>query len=223
MLLASNYFDYAVALNNFYKRLTPWEKKFKYKSFKNFIYLHTINAEYLDIYFKPNMISQKLINEFKIHGIVLFAVINDGIQYNLPHTLDNIIIIPKNLINSSKLDNIISHELFHIYFRYFDSTTLKSFRSIRSIVKIIRKPYIGEITNPDVADYEGIIIGNKLIFKVLFDGVDNYIEKYFTSKYIKNECVSTRISTSYEKYLYDQRLPFLQNYHSEEMIAEYCS
>lgn len=223
MLLASNYFDYAVALNNFYKRLTPWEKKFKYKSFKNFIYLHTINAEYSDIYFNPSMMSQKLLNEFKKYNIILYVVINDGIQYNLPHTLENIIIIPKYLINSKKLDSVISHELFHIYFRYFNSETLKSFRSIRSIVKIFRRPFIGEITNPDVSDYEGILIGNKLIFKVLFDGNDNYIEKYFTSLYLKGECISVRVSTSYEKDLYNQRLPFVQNYHSEEMIAEYCA
>jgi hypothetical protein len=223
MLSASNYFDYAVALKKFYERLTPWEKKFKYKTFKRFIYLHTINAEYIDIYFKPGIMSQRLLDEFEENNIEVNIIVNEGVQFDLPHTLDNIIIIPKKFLSTAGLNDIIAHELFHIYFRFFDSNTLRSFRFIRSIVKLDRQPFVSEITNPDVEDYEGLLIGNKVIFKVLLDGGTGYIEKYFTSIYSGSKCLLTRPASSLEKNVYDQQLPFVQNYHSEEIIAEICA
>lgn len=228
MLLASNEINYTFALRNFYKRLTPWEKNFKYVSKKKFIELHLQNAQYVNIDFKPNIVSKKILQDFSRNGLIVYVVVNSGVQFDLPHTLENIIIIPshflhfraKNELSESEKNKIIAHELFHIYFRYFRLRTLVSFRSMRSIVKIERNTFVGEITNPDTEDFEGLKIGNKIIFKVLLDGGAKYIEKSFTAVFLNGWNV--RPSTLYEKNLYEQLLPFNQNYHSEEMVAELC-
>lgn len=238
MLFASNEINYTRALNSFYNRLTPWEKNFKYGSKKKFIDLHLANAHYVNMHFKPSKMAAKLLRDFEKHNITIYVVLNSGVQFNLPHTLDNIVIIPfsfarpsfslcekedKKEVNERK-NKIISHELFHIYFRYFDSPSLRSFRSVRSIVKLERNTFVGEITNPDTEDFEGLQVGNKIIFKVLFDSTNNlnnaYFEKYFVAFF--SSIWHIRPATLYEKKKYDQQLPFNQNYHSEEMIAEMC-
>jgi hypothetical protein len=240
MLLASNEINYTFALRNFYKRLTPWEKNFKYISKKKFIESHLQNAQYINIDFKPNIVSKKILQDFSRNGLIVYVVVNSGVQFDLPHTLENIIIMPLRFLKESEgfllhesaknelkeseneriKNEIIAHELFHIYFRYFRLQTLVSFRSMRSIVKIDRNTFVGEITNPDTEDFEGLKIGNKIIFKVLLDGGAKYIEKSFTAVFLNGWNV--RPSNLYEKNLYEQLLPFNQNYHSEEMVAELC-
>jgi hypothetical protein len=148
--------------------------------------------------------------------ITIYFVINEGIEYDLPHTLGQIIILPVHLEYSRDLSKIICHELVHIYFRIFSTTTVADFCGYKNIVRLRRNRMSAEITNPDVYYYSGLMYGkNSAIFVALEDIGAGLEKRYYVAG--PNFCRKASVA---EIYYYDLCLPYSQNDHPEEMIAE---
>ncbi len=179
---------YKIALNKYFARLSPFEKKMKKGDAGSLMEKYTKNA--------------------KIYGKI---VVNEDVEFDLPHTLDDFIIIPKKILNLPDLDKIILHEATHIYFRYNRSQELIDFCRKNSIVMIQRPRLWNEITNPDTYYHTGLVMGDKIIFVVL---VWELKKKYFTY-----DVPLIRKSTKEEINYYNKKLPFEQNYHPEEILA----
>ncbi len=194
---------YINALKEYFSRLHSWE--LKHKNINSYIQ----NAYYTDYVYE----TEKTFPFYILKNInVRIVFTKKNIEYGLPHTLQNIIIIPLNSINLGNINSIIDHELIHIYCRY--NTILPN--TIPYLFKIKRPFFYGEITNPDTIDFEGMYIGSNIVFIVLMHDTDSYKKIYYSfcekKKYLRRAFYS-EIKT------YNKRLPFNQNYHSEEIIA----
>jgi len=148
---------------------------------------------------------------FSINADVFF-VINSGIEYDLPHTLGFIIILPEN---SSNLNEIITHELVHIYFRNYRTEIVRDFCKSKNIKTIERPRLMREITNPDTYYKTCLLCEGGAIFVALID-----YTKFFLKKYYFTNGFTIRTATCAEIKLYDLTLPYEQNEHPEEMLAE---
>jgi hypothetical protein len=144
----------------------------------------------------------------------IYFVYND-VEYNFPHTLNNIIILPKYFKNVSPnvFRETIVHELMHIYFRYHRSAALHEFCQKKSIMQIYRPRFRREITNPDTYTTTGIRFGGKILFVVL---VHPYEPRYY-SRDVQFGVI--RPATESEKKQYNFVLPYPQNEHPEEILA----
>ena len=110
---------YSNALINFFNRMSDDEKILKCGSAKN--------SDMLKLYLKNADYSHQ-----SIQGI--YIVINNGVEFDLPHTLDKIIIVP--LKYKDKIYQFIDHEMIHIYFRYHQPQIIKNFCNKVGIVNI---------------------------------------------------------------------------------------
>lgn len=193
---------YIDALNKYYKRIDNHELLLRFGSCINL-------AEFIEIYTK-NAIYGYVPNYNLDIQICICIVINKNIEYNLPHTLDNIIILNEQYKYDKK---ILMHEIMHIYFRYFYSPVLDIFCRSKSLIKIYRNKFIDEITNPDTYDYYALNYSGILIFV--------YLTLDATPIYMTNCNNITRRSTHEEIRIYDYNLPYKQNYHPEEILAQF--
>jgi len=140
-------------------------------------------------------------------------IINSGIQYDAPHTMGNCIVIPERY-NASNFDYICNHEIIHIYFRYCKSRALQEFCQWKGIVKVNRPRMRGEITNPDTSYKTALKSPWGLISPVIYSPND---VKFITLK------ESWQLSKKQEIDFYNRTLPYEQNYHPEEILAELYS
>ena len=194
---------YSQALLKFFKRFSPYEieRKCKYpiKSINNLLLTYLEHADY----------------SYKPTGSIWFnmdvyVVINKDIEFDLPHTLDNIIIMPKKYIGS---EYILQHELKHIYFRYFKCNLIDKFCNDHNIIIIKRTKTPAEITNPDTYYNCGLNCPDRIIFVVLEWGP---VSKYYVyMKHIKKVLPANTAEINY----YNKKLPYSQNYHPEEILA----
>lgn len=139
--------------------------------------------------------------------VIVGFVINQGIQYDLPHTMGCVVVIPKSLLSSPELPKICEHEIMHVFFRYNYSPKLTHFIKRMGYILIDRPHIRGEITNPDTRGKYGLPTKRGIVAPVLFSPADvRFIT--FNGKW--------RSSTSEEIAEYHYRLPFRQNYHPEE-------
>jgi hypothetical protein len=155
--------------------------------------------------------------------ITIYFVVNRGIEYDLPHTLGSVIIIPDIYENDKDLSKIIFHELVHIYFRNFGTKYIEKFCADKGLVKIRRERVPNEITNPDTYYETALKYGNGHIFVALVDTGSYLGIRYFEKKYFFTLDRDTRPATKEERQYYDITLPYNQNNHPEEMVAELLS
>ena len=141
----------------------------------------------------------------------VYFVINSGIEYDYPHTLGNIIILPLNVDN---ITEVVRHEMMHIYFHFYKSQALKLFCKNKNIIKITRDLMPGEITNPDTYYHTGLYAGGIIIFVALIHDVVTYKKAYYVWNGHK-----IRPARRKEILYYDLTLPYKQNYHPEEILA----
>lgn len=156
----------------------------------------------------------------------VYWVYND-VEYLYPHTLDNIIILPLWLTpEHPDFVSTIAHEMLHIYFRYNASPTLERFMKLRNLCVLRRPRMPGEITNPDTYYHTGLMYEDRVYFVALTHVNDACVKKYycwpdtllakFTGSGIR-ECQFDEVT------LFNAKLPFNQNEHAEEMLAECLS
>lgn len=188
---------YITALKKYFDRFSEYEIILKCGvNDKNVL----LNRYLLNAQFIPT-------NVAGIDGVVL----NSGVEFELPHTLDRLIIIPKK-IATYDINEILRHELIHICFRYGGlRDLLYDYCRSMQITPIVRPKFEKEISNPDTRDYYGLAVGTKIIFIVLEKGPK---KMYYTA-----ENGVTRQATINEQSYYDKKLPYEQNYHPEEIIA----
>lgn len=130
--------------------------------------------------------------------------------FGAPYTSGQNIYIPADKLNKK----VLKHEIIHIYFRYFESQTLKDFCKEKNIVKIIRPKFKNEIKNPDTTYDIALVSPFGLISPAVTSpgSADFYT---FANHW--------RPSTIQEINYYNRKLPFNQNYHPEEILAEIYS
>ena len=204
--------EYRKALCKYFSRLPPWERKLKGGVEKYMKYAEEAQIVWTDL-------THAYVRALASRGVRVRVILNHQIEYNLPHTLENIIVLPVTAHAVS--ENILLHELTHIYVRTC-RPNLDSFRAQLGLVRIQRKQFYGEITNPDTSGYEGLLDRDRIIFVALFHGKENYVSRYFTAYMGDSENIFGRIreASDDERNFYDRRLPYHQNYHSEEILAE---
>jgi len=139
-------------------------------------------------------------------------VVNRDVQWNAPHTMRNIVILPEHIMNDD-LTVICHHEILHIYFRYFTSPGLRHFATSLGFCIVQRPQYRDEITNPDTlpAKHVALISRWGLISPVVI--APNYC------RFVTKHGNKWRPSTQTEKQYYNNVLPYPQNYHPQEILC----
>lgn len=193
---------YTAALKQYFKRMS-----YDQRSRKPTIEFYLARAQYIE----PRSFTVRIILPINIY--ILYT---SGVEYDFPHTLDDIIIIPLKYLNASQLnyDIMMNHEIMHIYFHHYKCPILKHFCAKYHIIRINRQAMPGEITNPDTLYYTALKMDHRYIFIALIDGDPMYVKKYYV---IDNNII--RPCTSAEQFYYDNRLPYSQNEHPEEILA----
>jgi ASC-1-like (ASCH) protein len=121
-----------ITINNLSRNKIKKSIKKIYNIFKNYKYVGFDGN-------KANKITWKI-------GIV------DGYQYeeNFPHTRDDVIIIPKNLISKNDLTRVLIHEMVHIYQKIYPED-MQLFFDVNLIKNISMKTQNKNIrANPDI-------------------------------------------------------------------------
>lgn len=205
---------YITALEKYFARFSDWEARAK-GGRANLLSIYLARAQFD---YDPG------IN----FGFPIYFVINSGIEYDLPHTLDNIIILPPRFKDNMY---IIAHEFMHVYFRNYRSAALIEFAARRGIVYINRPLMPREITNPDTAYHTGLkISGGAIVFIALEWAARETYYTYSANKFAEgpskcskgpSKCSKGNIrrATAAEIREYNTRLPYPQNYHPEEILA----
>ncbi len=153
----------------------------------------------------------------------VFAIINE-VEYNLPHTISNIIVLPPEVFNykAKKFNALIIHELMHIYQRSHPAGSIKLPRGVFAPMARPKMPF--EITNPDTDHRRyGLHTDNKIIFCALEDktGYAYNVHYYVQSArgQMSNPQIILRNATKKEIAFYNKQLPFSQNEHINEIQA----
>jgi len=227
-ILPCNKEIYTGALINYYSRLNNYEKGFKGKTRELFLNNYLKNT----VYTLPPINYEQIRAKLRIN---IYLIFNNIIEYNFPHTLDNIIIMPAQEYDEKDFYSIINHELIHIMFKYFTSNLVKNFMDRTNMVRINRSIMPKEITNPDTSYFTGLKYNNKIIFIALVHNITTYTKSYYTTSSTTSSITSSTTSsttsfagstgsicksTNEEIAYYDKHLPYLQNYHPEEILAE---
>jgi len=212
---------YRSALEKHFARLSTEEliMRFNTKEKQKVIEKYLSTAEY--------PASRESPSKFPAYHTIYYLYNN--VEYNFPHTLDNIIILPTWLQPAHpRFSSTILHELIHIYFRYHDSQALKDFCRKKNIHLMRRPQFPGEITNPDTYYYTCWVHEQRMYFCTLMHIGRGYEKQYWCTETglwlgTRNVNFGYRLCTPDEIRMYDDALPFHQNEHPEEMIAEYIS
>lgn len=181
---------------------------------------------------------------------IVYIVYTSGVEYDFPHTLDNIIIIPVKYLSAPNEDyyRMIAHEMVHIYFHNCSTKIADKFCIRENIVVITREHMPREIVNPDTLYHTALKYGDHYIFIALIDAGHTYVKKYYTVDNLNNKSIildkiinithlndnkgkitniikseNIRPSTAVERNYYDSQLPYEQNEHPEEIIATIIS
>jgi hypothetical protein len=96
-------------------------------------------------------------------GIIDNNIYEDG----LPHTINNIIIIPKSLIYSNNLKSTLIHELVHVYQKQYPEDVNQYLKYYN--FKIIQKPNLNIRANPDTDNNIYIDNNNNMMLCVYND------------------------------------------------------
>lgn len=165
--------------------------------------------------FMPDLKFCKLVQPQKM-PISAFLIFSNA-QYKLPHTVADIIVLPfKSLRN---VRETIRHELIHILFRVNPRHNLiNKFVMKYKMVRVNLPPHLNFKVNPDTPDQWGLLRGNKIITKILHPGETFY--KIRTYTIIRGDWY---IASQDDLAYYNRMLPFNQNYHPHEMIANLIS
>ena len=151
--------------------------------------------------------------------MTVYTVYNEGVEYDFPHTLEDIIILPWHMRNASIATMIqtLHHELMHVYFHHYPCRALGEFCTREGIIRI-RRPWMrGEIINPDTTYHTGMwcpVTGVILFIALIDNGREHYDKAYHAMN-----SADIRPATEWERRWYDWRLPYEQNEHPEEIIA----
>ncbi len=200
---------YSAALNNYFKRMSPMQRA--RVSLNHYLRAASYTIDNLTI------------NNFAIQlPMNIYIVRNSGVEYNLPHTVDNVIVIPHNCAVTRE---IINHELIHIYFHYYPCPALNRFCAREGIIRINRKFIDGEIVNPDTWYQTAVRYGAQYIFIALIDMHNNNNNNLYTKHYrvYDRDPNASRAATMEEIAWYNMHLPYYQNEHPEEIIATIMS
>lgn len=195
---------YRNELSKYFKRLSPDELMFKSPN-EPIMYKYLKNARY--------EVPRNIRAPFNINMDVYF-VINKDIEYNCPHTLGAIIIIPED----TDANDVIAHELLHVYFRNISRQVIFDFCKAKNIKAIIRPRMPREITNPDTNYNTCLLYGKGALFVALID-----LTRFFIKNYYYTDFKGIRFATPEEIRYYNLVLPYEQNEHPEEMMAEMLS
>lgn len=202
--------NYKLALIKYFSRLSNTEKIIKCGSTDLGIFLHKYmkNA----IYDTDCILTMRIQKLLRKHNA--YVILNKDIEYNFPHTLDNLIIVFE-----PPTYKLIIHELTHIYFRRNPMCNIVvSFCRANNIVILKRNKLDREITNPDTYYFTGLYYARRIIFIALMHSGTTYRPLYLT--YIGGQI---RRATTKEITYYNNILPYGQNYHPEEILAEIIS
>jgi hypothetical protein len=153
--------------DNYYNRFTYLDLKVR-----NVNSIDEYKKKIKNIYYKCNSVEHskilnainKVNNILKKYNIIGFdgekasniqwkiGVINNNIYENgLPHTRGDVIIIPKNILNSYKLKNILLHEKIHVYQKLYSDDIQKYFINNGFIKSRYKTKNIR--ANPDIDEY----------------------------------------------------------------------
>lgn len=158
---------------------------------------------------KYNIVPNCNYPEFDQLKITVSFVVNSGVQYDLPHTMGYVIVIPQSMIDKD-LREICFHEALHVYMRYNCVSAIRTAMIKHDIVYTNRKRFSQEITNPDTTGKIALKYGNTLISPVIITP--------FVIRYVTYENGNWRSSNDVEIKYYQKKLPFPQNYHVEEIL-----
>ena len=153
--------------DNYYERFTNLDLKVRnvnsIEEYKKKI-IHVCDScnsmEYKKILLDINKVN-KILKEYKIIGFDgnkaanikwKIGIVNNNLYENgLPHTRGDVIIIPKNLLNSYRLKNILLHEKIHVYQKMYSYDIQQYFENNGFVKSRYKNVHVR--ANPDIDEF----------------------------------------------------------------------